>query len=179
MTDATTRPTLPTLALDYEAGLFTNTLTGEFAPEISGIVLAYREGRTLWPSEGEQPRLPLCVDGNTFGPPCPCPFADWGRDGTPPECAEELTLLLWQDEPAQVVTMTARRSMLKVIDQYLNMKALLGGTLHDQRITLRMTRGDGLHRLTLLPGPVLEQVEQARLGGVAERVTASGLWEGL
>ncbi|MGM9319810.1 hypothetical protein [Deinococcus aquaticus] len=177
----TTAPlNLPALQLDYDAGTFTNTLTGEFGPEITAVVLAYREGRILWPSAGELPRLPLCVDGSTYGP-CPCAFADWGKDGAAPDCAEDITLLLWQDDNAQVVTLAARRSMTRVLEQYLNMKALLGGVLHDQVVTLRMTPGDGLHRLTLLPGASLASDVQDRLATVAQRVIGDerGAWGGL
>lgn len=179
MTDTTNRPTLPTFALDYGAGTFTNTLTGEQTLQITGVLLGHRQDRVLWPTIGELPRLPLCVNGSEFGP-CLCAWADWGKDGSPPECSEELSVLLWQDDGAQVVTLTARRSQVRVLDQYLGMKATLGGLLHDQRITLGMKPGgEGLHRLTLLPGEGLEQVAQGRMAGVAERVQASGLWEGL
>lgn len=177
MTNLINKPALPAYALDYEAGLLTNTLTGEFGPNISGVVLAYREDRALYPTLGELPRLPLCVNGSEYGP-CLCPFADFGPRGEAPDCSEELTLLLWMDDGAQVVTVTARRTMVKTIDQYLNMKALLGGILHDQRVEIRMTPDTGgLHRLTLLPGEWLDKATTERLAQVAQRIQASGAWE--
>lgn len=180
MTDAA-RPTilLPALALDYHAGTFTNTLTGETATEVTGVPLAYREGRTLWPSPQNPDPRPECEDGNVYGPCRECGLKEFGRNGEPPPCSEELTLLLWQDEGGQVVTLTGRRTMVKPLEQYLGMKAFLGGLLHDQRVTLRMTPADGMHRLTLLPGELLDPPMQARMGAVAERVRESGLWEGL
>lgn len=174
----TEKPTLPSLALDYKQGTMTNTMTGESAQSISGVVLAYRTDRVLWPTLGELPRLPLCVNGSEFGP-CPCAFADWGSDGTPPDCSEELNLLLWDDAGAQVMVLPARRSHAKTIDKYLDMKALLGGILHDQQVTIRMTAGGDLHRLTLLPGELLDADATKRMGDVAARVQASGAWEGL
>lgn len=179
MTDTTIRPTLPTLALDYAAGTFTNTLTGEQHQEVVGVPLAYREGRTLWPSPQNPDPRPECVDGSVYGPCVECGLKEFGPDREAPPCSEELTLLLWQDEGGQVVTLTARRTQARVLEQYLGMKAFLGGLLHDQRVTLRMTPGDGLHRLTLLPGEMLDTKALAAMGAVAERVRASGGWEGL
>lgn len=179
MTDTTNRPNLPTLALDYGAGTFTNTLTGEQTSEVIGVPLAYREGRTLWPSPQNPDPRPECVDGDTYGPCRDCGLKEFGPHGEAPPCSEELTLLLWQDDGAQVVTLTARRTQLKVLEQYLGMKAMLVGLLHDQRITLGMKAGDGLHRLTLLPGDMLDLKAQERMAALAERVRASGAWEGL
>lgn len=169
MTNPTAPMNLPSLNLNYTNGTFTNTLTGEFSSEVQGVLLAYRESRTLWPSPGELPRLPLCVNGSVYGP-CLCAFAVWGADGRAPECSEELTVLLWQERGEQVVTLTARRSMMRVLDQFLNMKALLGGVLHDQRVTLRILPGDGMHRLSLLPGDILDQAAQTRMAQLADRM---------
>ncbi|GGO24869.1 hypothetical protein [Deinococcus humi] len=172
------RPTLPTLALDYDAGILTNTMTGEYGEAVYGVVLAFREDRALWPTIGELPRLPICVNGSEFGP-CLCAFADWGKDGTPPDCTEELTLLLWMDDGAQVMTLTARRSQVKTLTRYLDTKAMLGGILHDQYVTIRMTPEGAGHRLTLLPGELVDREAQARLAGVAERAVASGAFGAL
>ena len=179
MTDTTpTRPVLPSLSLDYATGAFTNTLTGETTPAIDAVVLAYRDDRVLYPTIGEAPNLPLCVNGSTYGP-CPCAFAEFGPKGEAPDCAEELTLLLWQDDGAQVVTLTARRSQVKTITRFLEMKSLLTGVLHDQRVSIRMTPEGGLHRLTLLPGDRLDEGTVSRLGAVAQRVQATGAFGGL
>lgn len=170
------KPALPAYTLNYEDGVLTNTLTGEYGPNISGVVLAYRNDRALYPTIGELPRLPLCVNGSVYGP-CLCAFADFGPRGEAPDCSEELTLLLWMDEGAQVVTLTARRTMVRTVEQYLNMKALLGGILHNQRVEIRMTPDSGLHRLTLLPGELLDRETTERMAEVAGRVQASGAWE--
>lgn len=172
------RPTLPSLALDYDAGLLTNTLTGENGEAVYGVLLAYREDRALWPTIGELPRLPICVNGSEFGP-CLCAFADWGKDGTPPDCTEELTVLLWMDDGAQVMTLTARRSQVKTLTRYLDMKAMLGGILHDQYVTIQMTPEGAGHRLTLLPGLLVDGETRERLGAVSERIVASGAFGGL
>ena len=182
-TESTKRPALPALSLDYAAGLLTNTLTGESASHISGVVLAWRSDRVLYPTISEQHKLPICVNGSTYGP-CLCGFADWGKDGSPPDCAEELTLLLWQDDGAQVVTLTARRSQVRTISQYLDMKAVIDGVLHDQRVTVRMTPdntvdGPAWYRLTLMPGEKLESQQTEQMAAVAGRVTATGAFGGL
>lgn len=163
------RLALPTLRLDYTAGTFLNTLTGEQSESIDGVVLAYREDRVLWPTIGENYGLPLCVNGSEFGP-CRCAFADWGKDGTPPDCAEELSFLLWQE--TQLVVLTARRSQIKPLVQYVEMQNLLREPLHAQRITVDMRPGDGgdLHRLRLRPQDFLDTADRDRLGRVAERV---------
>jgi hypothetical protein len=172
----TERPALPAYHLDYTAGRFVNTLTGETSTTAKGVILGYREGRVLWPSPGELPVLPLCVDGSTYGP-CRCAFADWGPQGQAPDCSEELSVLLWQT--TQVVVLTARRSQLRVLTQFIEMKALLGQPLHDQHVTISMVpavTGD-LHRLTLTPGAILPESESIQLAAVAERVR--GTFEGL
>lgn len=173
MTD-TQRPTLPAFSLDYAAGTFTNTLTGEQFTEITGTVLAQREGRVLWPiSHNPDPR-PECVDGSRYGPCQECFSAEWGPNGEPPACSEELTLLLWLPADFQVVELTGRRTQVKVIEQWLGMKALLTGSLHDQEITIGMKPGDGLHRLVLLPGDEHDEATLARMTALAERVQAAG-----
>lgn len=173
-----THSKLPALSLDYQAGRFANTLTGEAAQEVVGIPLAYRNDRVLYPTAGEAYPLPLCVNGSEYGP-CLCQWAQWGPQGEPPECTEELTMLLWMDEGAQVVTLTARRSQVKTLEQYLGMKAALSGVLHDQRITIRMTPEGGLHRLTLLPGETLPEKQVADMAARVERVSRLGAWETL
>lgn len=169
-----TRPTLPTFSLDYNTGTFTNTLTGEQLQEITAVVLAQREGRVLWPSLSNPDPRPECVDGSTYGPCFDCRFADWGKNGEPPVCTEELTLLLWLPADFQVVELTARRSQVRTIEQWLGMKAVVSGTLHDQEVTISMKPGDGLHRLVLLPGRVLEQAELTRMDELAGRVQQFG-----
>lgn len=172
------RPTLPALSLDYQAGRFTNTLTGESDHEVIGVPLAYRTDRVLYPTSGEAYPLPICVNGSEYGP-CLCKWAEWGANGEPPECTDELTLLLWMDEGAQVVTLTARRSQVKTLEQYLGMKAALSGLLHDQRITIRMTPEGELHRLTILPRELLDEKQIADMGARVERVSKLGAWETL
>jgi hypothetical protein len=179
MTQPATKPALPALNLDYSTGMFTNTLTGETGPDVTGVVLAYRTDRILWPSPQNPDPRPECENGTVYGPCHECQFAAFGRNGEPPVCSEELTLLLWQDDGAQVVTVTGRRSYLKPLEQFLDMKALVTGTLHDQRVTIRMTPGPDLHRLTLLPGDMLDPDSVGRMAGVAERVQRSGAWGGL
>lgn len=185
MTDPTptpTRPVLPSLSLDYATGAFTNTLTGETSQAIDAVVLAYRDDRVLYPTIGEDWKNPLCVNGSTYGSApsgCPCGFAEFGPKGEAPECATELTLLLWQDEGAQVVTLTARRSQVKTIERFLEMKSLLTGVLHDQRVSIRMTPERGLHRLTLQPGEHLDEDTSRRLGETAQRVQHTGAFGGL
>lgn len=174
MTDTQTRPTLPTFSLDYAAGTFTNTLTGEQTTEITAVVLAQREGRVLWPSSLNPDPRPECVDGSKYGPCQECRFADWGENGEPPVCSEELTLLLWLPADFQLVELTARRSQVKTIEQWLGMKALVSGTLHDQEVTIRMKSGGGLHRLVLLLGRGLEGAELARMDELAGRVQQFG-----
>lgn len=177
MTD--TRPTLPAFSLDYAAGTFTNTLTGEQTTEITAVVLAQREGRVLWPSSLNPDPRPECVDGSKYGPCHECRFTEWGENGEPPVCSEELTLLLWLPADFQLVELTARRSQVKTIEQWLGMKALVSGTLHDQEVTIRMKPetnllGLTLHRLVLLLGRGLEGAELARMDELAGRVQQFG-----
>ncbi|AAF12342.1 hypothetical protein [Deinococcus radiodurans] len=176
MTD--TRPTLPAFSLDYSAGTFTNTLTGEQFTEITAVVLAQREGRVLWPSSLNPDPRPECVDGSKYGPCQECRFADWGENGEPPVCSEELTLLLWLPADFQLVELTARRSQVRVIEQWLGMKAMLSGILHDQEVTVSMKPGDGLHHLVLLPGRGLEEKEVGRMNELVVRAERFG-FEGL
>ena len=173
------RPTLPTFSLDYAAGTFTNTLTGEQTTEITAVVLAQREGRVLWPSSLNPDPRPECVDGSKYGPCHECRFTEWGENGEPPVCSEELTLLLWLPADFQLVELTARRSQVKTIEQWLGMKALVSGTLHDQEVTIRMKPetnllGLTLHRLVLLLGRGLEGAELARMDELAGRVQQFG-----
>lgn len=179
MTDlAPTRPLLPSFSLDYTSGLFTNTLTGEQVTSVEAVVLAYREDRVLYPTLDENWKQALCVNGSAYGP-CTCLFAAFGPKGEAPECATELTLLLWQDDGAQVVTLTARRSQVKTVERFLEMKSMLSGVLHDQRVSIRMTPESGLHRLTVQPGELLDQATADRLGKTAQRVQATGAFGGL
>lgn len=179
MTNLTDKPTLPALSLDYSTGTFTNTLTGETAHEVTGVVLASREDRVLWPGAVNPDPRPECVNGSKFGPCTECQFAHWSPSGQPPVCTQELSFLLWQDEGGQLVTLTGRRTQLKVLDSFLGTKALTSGVLHDQRVTVGMKPDGGLHRLIVLPGAFLEQGESDRLGAVAQRAVATGAFEAL
>ena len=159
---------LPTIRMDYAEGTFINMLTGERAAEVSGIVLAYREDRVLWPTLSEKDRRPLCVNGSEFGP-CLCGFADWGPSGEAPDCAEEVSVLLWLN--TQLATLTARRSHIKVLTQYIEMQNVLGQPLHAQRVTLGMCPGEnGLHRLVLMPENYLNRAEQEKMLALAVKV---------
>ncbi|BDP42900.1 hypothetical protein DAETH_28690 [Deinococcus aetherius] len=181
MTHTEPRPTLPTLALNYETGTFVNTLTGEQHSRIEAVVLGYREDRTLYPSLQNPDPRPECVNGSVYGPCVDCGLKEFGPQGEVPPCSEELTLLLWQDEHAEVVMLTARRSQVRVLERFLRMKAFLGGELHDQRVTIAMTPHleGGLNRLVLLPGAPLDGNAQGRMAALVERVRASGAFGGL
>ena len=176
-TEQTTRPTLPTMSLNYQDGCFVNSMTGEKLEEIQGVILAKRRGRVLWPSSLNPDPRPECVDGSKYGPCSECRYAQWGRNGEPPECSEELTLLMWQGDEHQVVEVTARRSQVRIIEQWLGMKAMLDGRLHDQAVTVRMKPEDGLHRLILLPGAFLQGAEKTRLEELAGRMASLGGFE--
>ncbi len=83
-------------------------------------------------------------------------------------------MLLYLNE-GSVATLTARRSMMRPIDQYLNMCALLGTEPHAQRVTLTLqpSAHDAqilFHHLRLVPGEYVEQSELERLSALARQV---------
>ena len=167
---------LPAFRIDYAAGQFANSQSGEIEQSLTGVILAYREDRALWPNLNDPNPTPVCVNGSKFGPCYTCPHLTWGRDGSPPTCTPELTILLQLTE-GSVATLTARRSMMRPIDQYLNMCSLLGTELHAQRVTLSLTPNVSeiqgqppFHSLRLMPGEYVERAELERLAVIAGKV---------
>lgn len=170
--------TLPTLQLDYAAGQFVNTMTGETSAEIRGVILGSRNDRVLWPALSATDRRPECVNGSVHGPCERCQFSSW-LENLPPLCSEELSVLIYDETGGQAVVLTGRRTQAQVLDRYLGMKAQTTGLLHDQRVTVAMKPGDQLHRLIVLPGEILPAADAARMEAMAQRMTAQGLFEGL
>ena len=167
---------LPAYRIDYLAGHFASTQSGEITTHLTGVILAYREDRILWPSSNDANPTPLCANGSQFGPCYACEYARWGRDSTPPPCGEELTVLL-REMTGTVSTVTARRSMMRAIEQYIGMQELLDQPIFAQTVQLALTPGQqraenepALHALRLLPGSYLESGELDRMGELAGRV---------
>lgn len=161
-----TRLNLPVYKIDYAEGTFTHTMTGENVVEIEGVVLDYSEDRVLWSDEDAAP-LPVCVNGSNFGPCETCEYKDF-VGGEPPLCSEEISLLVAQGPLLTVVT--ARRSMVRPVEQFINMLAMSATPLFAQKVTLslrpqppRPGEKSGLHRLAVLPGDLLSVDEQGRM----------------
>ncbi len=167
---------LPAYRIDYQAGRFTNTQSGEIEDTLTGVVLAYREDRVLWPRLSDPNPLPNCVNGSKYGPCVTCRYAQFGRDNTPPECSAELTVLL-RTTINGVATVTARRSMVRPLDEYIAMQELLGQELYSQKVTLKLTSGAArqegeapFHVLRVVPGEYLDSAQLAREGAVSVQV---------
>lgn len=175
MTQTTPTPSsvkLPVYRPDYTLGQFANTMTGEIVSSIEAVVLDYREDRVLWDTWSGRVQPPLCVNGSELGPCDTCSFAQW-ENGQPPACSEKLSLLL--SENGMLSVLTARRSMLRPVEQWIGMMAASGTPLFAQSVRIGMRHappvpGTGdLFRLALVPADVLATGTQTEMRALRDK----------
>jgi len=79
-----------------QAGQFYFTLTGRVVDNINAVLLKMTKSRVYWP-KGKLDADPICASDDARVPRpgmdapaatcAECPFAQWGDDGSPPECS--------------------------------------------------------------------------------------------
>lgn len=160
----TPEPRIPIIRVDYQAGIFFNTMTGEVLQEISGaVMLEFQKNMVLWPEWTGKPSMPMCVDGSdtTRGSCEQCKLRQWQGE-TPPRCTEELSVVLQHNN--MLVLLVARRGMSRPLEQWIDMQSLMKNPLHGQELTLRLIKdyrnpNAELHRISVLPGRFLSKEE--------------------
>ncbi|GEM44808.1 hypothetical protein [Deinococcus cellulosilyticus] len=178
----TPEPRIPIIRVDYQAGIFFNTMTGEVLQEISGaIMLEFQKNWVLWPEWTGRASMPMCVDGSdtTRGKCEDCKLRQWHLE-TPPRCSEELSVVLQTGN--MLVLLVARRGMSRPLEQWIEMQNIMGNPLHGQELTLRLIKdyrnpNAELHRISVLPGRFLTREELE--GNVKLRTQGNPLDSGL
>ncbi|GEM48816.1 hypothetical protein [Deinococcus cellulosilyticus] len=160
----TPEPRIPIIRVDYQAGHFFNTMTGEILQEIPGAVMInFQKNWVLWPEWTGKPTMPMCVAGSdkTRGNCEECRLRQWQGD-TPPRCSEELSVVLQTGN--MLVLLVSRRGMSRPLEQWIEMQNIMGNPLHGQELTLRLIKdyrnsNAELHRIAVLPGRFLTKEE--------------------
>ena len=106
-----------------------NTVPGQFylttkknvGNEFVGAVIALWQGRTMWPPQGEEARMPVCTSmdrriGGKFGDCFSCPHRPW-KDGKKQDCSDDTIAFMLPKDLSDIVMVRFQRTSAKSGEQ--------------------------------------------------------------
>lgn len=109
-----------------------NTVPGQFylttkknvGSEFIGTVIALWQGRTMWPPQGEEARMPICSSmdrkvGGRYGDCYSCPHRPW-KDGKKQDCGDDTIAFMLPKDLSDIVMVRFQRTSARTGEQLAN-----------------------------------------------------------
>lgn len=126
-------------------GMFLDEATGEEKAELRVVFLTERPSRVLFDDEGNwlcrsnDGEYPAATSDGEISESCAaCPYAEWKKDGAPPECKEYWNFLAVDIETMKPVVLQAHGVSMRPADEFMQNVLLWDVDLFTVQVTLSL-----------------------------------------